>query len=779
MIQIFKLRGKGMVAVPGLSLQSIQQLFNNSQHLALSLGKDAWNVYYTVAHHEPVGERTKKSFQSQDVIAFDIDGIDHDANTYIKTICRALGVESDTTAVVASGNGLHIFIRISPITNVEYFKKFKPGYKAACDRINAALRAEGLAGNADTTCWDPARVLRLPWTENRKVKDGKDLIKQCVLVQGDMTLKDFVLVNPIEDVAPTEQVQYEGLHSPRVDVEYILNECLFLKACKENPGFVKEPQWYAFLSIASRFRDNNKIAYQYSKQFNSSDIDRSDVDDKIRQALKASGPRTCRNISGNFNGCTRCKHWKKLVSPITLRSKDFIPTEHCGFTTITLDKGKQKVTRHYGDFQKWLDREYHYLHFGKNNLFLWRDGYYQITKEEEILYIVASKFFPSMYRNQRSEALSCTTSGKYTHESFFDNDNIETKVNLKNGVYDIGSGKLEKHSPKYPFQYVLNLEYGDSPTTLWDQYLDAVTCGRPHLQRALEEYMGFIFSGCDYSNPHYQKILILFGRGKNGKTPFVNIIRNMLGRGRHSSHGIIDLEGEYRRADLANKLLNVSEDQEADCLSNPAFIKEFTGGNSTIQGRRIRQDIIEFTPRAKFIVTMNPTPVFKDLSGGWVRRPLIIPFDLDFRDYPEKEIPDLYRRIKSEYKGIFARCMKLWAQVLKEGPTKIPESEAIVKDAVEISNPVLEWFEDFVVVTANPNDVCHSDTMYEHYLETMQANASNHYRTQRATFMRKLYEIIPKHKDKCQAERVWVGGIRRRGVRGVKLTEMPNTHRAY
>ena len=98
MIQIGKIR-KGFSYFKEVHAASIPELFKNIEKITKKIPKDdKWNCYYTLAHHE-LGNRITKTFISQDVIAFDIDGMNmDDYKSYIPIICDALEIDVKKTA---------------------------------------------------------------------------------------------------------------------------------------------------------------------------------------------------------------------------------------------------------------------------------------------------------------------------------------------------------------------------------------------------------------------------------------------------------------------------------------------------------------------------------------------------------------------------------------------------------------------------------------------------------------------------------------------------------
>ena len=358
--------------IPDFIYKTHKELFDNFESDVLKLPEEErFNLFYTVAHHTE-GARKFATWQAQDLIPFDLDGIDLDRiDEYAPVVCEALNIDINKIAIVYTGNGIHILIKVKLWKDKTFIKESKPAYGLLYDKIVKACEKKELAITKDTTAWDYGRILRLPFTENRKVqKDDSIKIKQCVLKQNNLE----------EQELPLFEVQKEGQKKslrrgsfPNPDKETILKECHFFKWLKEKPEEVHEPHAYAMLSITGNFDDDNKISKELFSCFSSPSIDSKDVDEFIIQALSASGPRTCEGIDEVWSNCKHCPHYNNITSPILLRSKNYIGTEKVGFTLIGSKGGK---VRQYKDLTKVFDREFHYKNIGESvDKYVYKDGY--------------------------------------------------------------------------------------------------------------------------------------------------------------------------------------------------------------------------------------------------------------------------------------------------------------------------------------------------------------------------------------------------------------------
>ena len=184
-------------AVKGFKYESLKDLFDNiGSDLDKHLGKnEQYNLFYTVGHHLQ-GQRLKTSWQCQDIIPFDLDGINLDKiHLYPPVVAKACGFDLSKTAIIHSGNGVHILVQVPRFgeDDKEYIKDKRLGYKQLYDRIMGACKEQGLSITKDTTAWDYARILRCPNTVNKKIKDGMEVEKSCVLFKNNLCEQDWAI----------------------------------------------------------------------------------------------------------------------------------------------------------------------------------------------------------------------------------------------------------------------------------------------------------------------------------------------------------------------------------------------------------------------------------------------------------------------------------------------------------------------------------------------------------------------------------------------------------
>ena len=248
------------------------------------------------------------------------------------------------------------------------------------------------------------------------------------------------------------------------DTDTILEECEFLKWCNENQEKVDENNWYKMLSITSRLRDGENLSHAMSE--NHPGYNEKECQDKIEQALMASGPRKCSNINQTFDKCKDCKHYLKVNSPIQITGPDYIKTEKTGFYEVAykLVNGDRFPTRgkpSYDDLRKFFEKEHAYRSTDSGMVYTWNsDGYWTYLTDLRIESFAETHFNPKPTSNMVSEFRRKVQRTNLVQQEWF-TESTSRKINLQNGVLDLSkeNPELSNHTTDFGFTSVLPYEY--------------------------------------------------------------------------------------------------------------------------------------------------------------------------------------------------------------------------------------------------------------------------------------------------------------------------------
>lgn len=238
----------------------------------------------------------------------------------------------------------------------------------------------------------------------------------------------------------------------------------------------------------------------------------------------------------------------------------------------------------------------------------------------------------------------------YTRTPEFDKGKV--LINLKNGTFEVTfeNQSLRAFNPDDFLTYQLPFRYDPGATApLFKKYLDRVLPD-PTAQAVLAEYAGYLFIR-NGTGLKFEKCLILYGSGANGKSVFYEVLTAMLGAenvARYPLQELTDNTGYYR-AEIANKLVNyaseISRQMNADLFKKLASGEPFTA-------RSPYGKPFEVENYAKMIFNANELPRDTEQTNAFFRRFLIVPFSVTIPD--EEQDKELHTKIiENELPGVF------------------------------------------------------------------------------------------------------------------------------
>lgn len=648
---------------PDILIESHAELFANlEKYVGMIPDYERFNCHYTQGHCSGGKTRGSGTFERQSLVAFDVDGITfsgdkHQNAKYANIFFEVTKCDREKTVIVFSGHGLHFITQIPEWTDKKFFKDHGEAYAAICTALEERYRSESLIfKEVDRACFAPNRMLRLPNTYN--VKEGKEKIL-CKIISGKLSEQpNFLAMGKSKKATKPKQTEQKKEASsepkyPKIDSEAVLIGCDFLKSCKASPASVTEDQWYASLSVLGRLDDGKALAHEYSKGHSGYSVE--ETDGKLDYALKTP-PRTCEDIGKRWKGCADCKYYGKVTTPVMIRSEEFIATAEQGFY-FTDEKGKRHPA--YDDLIK---------HFTQINPFVVNEDSARVHAFDGKKYVNYPKnkvrgFAGTWFDPQPNEHVIQEFCGRITRLNQVASDFFDTAgglINFNNGVLDIKSKKFLCHSKDFGFQYVLPYDYDvDAKCPNFDAMMKRVTCDDSELEELLLEFAGYAI--CEREYKHH-KAMILIGEGANGKSTFLDVIKELVGKGNFSAIGIKEMEMDTKRAMLEGKLVNISDEMPNMSMSDTDTFKKMMGGDITIKSVFEKPTTIRCTTKLMFAA--NEIPSTFDQSKGFKRRIILAPFNASFEgqnvdrkimDKIKKELPGVFNRVLAAFERLEAR----------------------------------------------------------------------------------------------------------------------------
>lgn len=186
----------------------------------------------------------------------------------------------------------------------------------------------------------------------------------------------------------------------------------------------------------------------------------------------------------------------------------------------------------------------------------------------------------------------------------------------------------------------------DSTPALWLSFLDTITGGDPELQEFLQRLSGYAATGSTKEH----KVFFAFGRGRNGKSTWLNMLHSILSEDYATiipSKLLLDKKTEQHATDLAhisNARLARASELPVGKVWDEALLKQITGGDR-ITARHMRQDNFTFTPQCTLIVDANNSPSIRGIDEAFRRRMCVIPFETTIaREDVDPDLPDKLQR---------------------------------------------------------------------------------------------------------------------------------------
>lgn len=760
MHQILKMRsfeGKKPVEVgfnDNIKIESLEDLLTKSTNILERFAEDdRFNLICTIAHVKNMKGRV---FESQDIIPIDVDHVDSSMlKDVFHTICATLMVDPKKTGAISTGNGLHIFIKVTQWTNKKYFDDNRKAYKAMADILQDALKMQALQGVIDTNIFAPSMTTRVPGSVNDKTFKGGAKKNVTVLAKSlefqSFDLSSFKSLADIRDEASKEY--------GRVDVPSVL-ECPFLMNCKENVAYIKEPEWFAMLGVLAFLPDGDKLCHEYSAGHPSYSF--NDTEKKITQVMKMSGPRTCQNISALFGGCESCPHYQSITSPVQIKGDDFIETEHSGFHKQLLTKNQMvKLVPVPRDLVRFYERSNPFVVEPSGAVYSCRgeQRVWSMVSEVELNAFATQYYKPEANNNMRNEFRGELYAHNVVPNGYF-NDTGRGLLNLVNGVLDMNTLELKEHNSDYRFMYKLDYEYDPEATCpIFDNAMKEIFCRDTDMISIFFEFLGLIISGIP--NNRFEKALIMVGSGSNGKSTLIRAITDMVGQDNCANCTVDSLKNPQNAQNLRGKLANLVPEMESDDFGQSAYFKSLISGEPQTMKILYAQPFSE-PIGAKFVMSCNTLPQTKDWTHGMLRRLLILPLHKKFSSSEDNFDRNINEKFKDERAGILNRAIEGYKRLIKNNEfSRSKVSEVAMNNYRETNDSVAQWFQDNAEV-----DYAYVTPVIEVYKSyTDYCNAINMRPLALSRFGIRIRDFDPK----IQAERRVINGRRENNYRAVKL----------
>lgn len=338
----------------------------------------------------------------------------------------------------------------------------------------------------------------------------------------------------------------------------------------------------------------------------------------------------------------------------------------------------------------------------RDDLFVYSDGVYQRTNKNGMKSFI-KRYLPlgmasDNLLNNVYSLLLCQSDHIHSFDELDANEEI---VNVRNGLYEIKTGKLLPHTPKILSTIQLDCEFDPADkqsdtTARFFKHLCTITddYGIERIDSdklsVLQEFSGLVLSNC--FGWRTKKCLVLWSRqGNSGKSQLLSFWNRLL-QGRCANVPIQNMNENSRftvGSIMGTRLVSVG-DQTATDVSDSSLFKQLTGGDVVKLEKKGKQpDYIVY--RGCICIACNNLPFFSDDRGSHIYERLQI-IDVE-KTIPESQRdPTILDKMWTERNAFF-----LWSM---QGLKRLIDQNYKFSHCIASERAMLEYR-------------CHSDTVFD------------------------------------------------------------------
>jgi len=287
-------------------------------------------------------------------------------------------------------------------------------------------------------------------------------------------------------------------------------------------------------------------------------------------------------------------------------------------------------------------------------LYWYKDGVYQRISANELkgnikTFIPERIRTPSQWENTYKDLITETDTKCIEFEKL---NTDEEYINVKDGLFNIKTKKLEPHNSEIKSTLQMNCNYKeDAPEPkIWLDFIHSLCNYDKSIEKVLQEWTGLFISNIDISV--VKQCLILFSyEGNTGKSQYLNTLGRLLGKNNTAATPLHKLSDRFGTGDLYGKRLNIVDEQSEVTIEDSSIFKALTGGGDIPIELKGKQQF-PYHYRGGLVIGCNGLPYIKDDKGNHIFQRIsliectnVIP--------PEKRIPGLADKMYEEIDGIF------------------------------------------------------------------------------------------------------------------------------
>lgn len=293
------------------------------------------------------------------------------------------------------------------------------------------------------------------------------------------------------------------------------------------------------------------------------------------------------------------------------------------------------------------------------------------------------------------------TSPFKTHSDFdlgANSDKLSKYIVVNDGMLDWRTKELLPWNPDYHTTVAFNIDY--DPTAECPNFLRYLEDWLPDesIRKVLQEYMGY----CLIPNTNFRKALFLYGKGRNGKSVFIEYMQEMFD-GLDATLSYDTLFQRFGPANLKDKLVNIYDDTNVSFTKDTGIAKNLIAGGS-ITAEFKGKDHFIFTNVARMIFSAQETPRTADNTLAWYDRWFFIKFPNTFRASSAVK-NEMMRNMRAERSGVFNWMVEGLVRLYQQdGFTRSAKLAKYTEEYRSMNDTVMQFIVQYCT-RVNPADV--------------------------------------------------------------------------
>ncbi|WP_169717770.1 phage/plasmid primase, P4 family [Sporomusa silvacetica] len=342
-------------------------------------------------------------------------------------------------------------------------------------------------------------------------------------------------------------------------------------------------------------------------------------------------------------------------------------------------------------------------------LFMYDSGVYRRI-EPKFIQQICLKALDDRYRDTRGNEVAKYIQTKiYSPDPFFTND--IKYINVVNGLLEWQVDVLHDHTPKYRSSIQVPITYDPAAECPAIEKFFADVLPADCMEIVYEIFGYFLIP-----DVRMQKAFLLKSNGESGKSIFLSLLQEFLGRDNYASEALQSLaDNRFRAANLAGKLANIFADIPNSAIEDTSIFKALVTGDE-ISAERKCKDPFSFRNTARLIFSCNELPRTRDNSHGFFRRWVIINFPNSFPAGSPQRDPYLLEKLitPTELSGLLNKAIKSLKRLMQRGEFVMPPScQNAVDEYVFLNDSCKAFLNDCIEISEHER--VQRSTLFEYY----------------------------------------------------------------